>query len=398
MTRTEHPASGPSHRVPDREPELLRASGFEDLLSAVPSMIGMRPENSLVVVPFLGRRASGGFRIPLPERLRRAEIEELARGCVRIIRSVPHAGSVLAVVYTAASYEQSGGVPMLELGRAILRRVERTDFGIVGVAWVADDGWGRYTVPTETRRPRPLSEIETSETGLFARAATPEPLDVVALASLPAVDDDDRAVVAAVLARGAVDRERNVIPTVERWLEGGVTPQWEARIIRILQSPPLRDQLTIQIALGREAAEESRRRQRRLEAVQAFTGETMDEIVERELASEDADAHDIAAAALLMGTGSGPDRDRIGPATDALARLAALAPLESRPAVLTVLAWCWWSRGVASLAAVHLDSALRIDPGYSMAQLYTSVFNYRSLPDWVIDEASRSLVSASERP
>ena len=359
-------------------------------------MIGMRPENALVVVPFLGKRAGGGFRIPLPLRLRRAEIEELARGCVRVMESIPRAGSVLAVVYTGASYESSRGIPHLELGRAVVRRLESTDLGIVGVGCVAADGWGRYTMTAECRAPRSLAEITGSETGLFARAAAPEPLDIAALAELPAVSEEDRALVRDVLSSPAT-REPDVIPLVERWLAGPPAPRRDAALIRVLQSPALRDQTTLQIALGSGAALEARRRQLRLEALQAFTGRTMDELVARDLEEEAPDGRERASAALLIGTGPGPDPHRIELATTALARSAALAPVEERPPVLTVLAWCWWARGVSSLAARSLAEALRIDPRYSMALLYTSVFDVRPVPDWVIEAASRSLDRAAAR-
>lgn len=394
MTATPRPHA--SRHAPHREPELVRASGFADLLAAVPSMIGIHPDECLVIVPFLGSRAGGGFRIPLPTRLRRAEIEELARGSVRVMESMPRAGSALAVVYTRDSYESSQGIPLLELGRAVLRRLERTPLGIVGVACVASDGWGRYTLPDETRAPRPLDEIDGSETGLFARAAAPEPLDVAALAELPAVSEADRALVEEDLARPALGMQE-VIPLVERWLSGPPVPRREAALIRILQAPALRDQTTLQIALGAETAEAAWQRQRRLESVQAFTGETMDEIVKREMLTAHSDEQDLAAAQLLMGAGPGPDRDRLSLATTALARAAALAPLDARPPVLTVLAWCWWARGVASLAAVHLEEALRIDPTYSMAQLYGSVFAARSVPDWVVESAARALEGAAAR-
>ncbi|MWV59715.1 DUF4192 family protein [Rathayibacter sp. VKM Ac-2754] len=393
MTATDRSPS----TAPAREPELLRAREFADLLAIVPSMIGMRAEDSLVVVPFLGRRAGGGFRLPLPDRLRRSEIQALARGCTGLMAAVRDADAALAVVYTSGTFEQSRGIPLLDLGRAVLRRLERTDLGIVGVACVAADGWGRYTIPAESRSPRPLSELEGSEAGILARAATPDPLDVRALAGLPDVSAADRAIVAAVLDRGpgvALD----AISMVERWLASPPTAGQDARIIRVMQSPALRDRITIQIALGRGAAEQSRRLQHRLEAVQATTGESMDEIVERETAASDVDEHALASAALMMGTGAGPDRHRVERATASLARLAALAPREARPPVLTVLAWCWWALGVASLAAIHLESALRIDPGYSMAQLYRTVFASRSLPDWVVGAASESLVAASEHP
>ena len=50
----------------------------------------------------------------------------------------------------------------------------------------------------EEREPRPLAEIEESRTGVLARAAAPEPLDVTALAALPTVSDSDRATVEAI--------------------------------------------------------------------------------------------------------------------------------------------------------------------------------------------------------
>ncbi|WKK71094.1 hypothetical protein Q0F99_16050 [Rathayibacter oskolensis] len=265
------------------------------------------------------------------------------------------------------------------------------------MACVAPDGWGRYTDPAESRDPRPPAEIDDSEAGVLARATSPDPLDVAVLAELPEVAPSDRAVVAAILERGP-GAVRDVVSMVERWLISPPAAGRDGGIVRILQSPALRDQVTVQIALGRAAAEQSRRLQHRLEAVQRRTGETMDEIVARETAAGEVDDLDRSSAALLLGTGTGPDRPRVEHATAALARLAALAPREARPPVLTVLAWCWWSLGVTSLAAVHLESALRIDPSYSMARLYSTVFSYRALPDWIVGAASRSLVAASERP
>lgn len=377
-------------------PELLRASGLCDLLAAVPSMIGMQPENALVVVPFLARRAGGGFRLSLPQRLRRTEIEALAHSCVRVVESIPQANSALAILYTSDSYEEAHGIPLRDLGRAVVRRLERTTLGIVGVACVASDGWGRYTDPGECRNARPLSEIDGSETGLLARAATPEPLNLAALAELPRVSAEDRESVAKVLARPSLGID-GIVPLVEHWLTGSSTPRQEGMLIRILQSSPFRDQTTVQIALGPSRAQETCRWQRYLERTQRLTHESMDEIVGRELDASGSEASERADADLLMGTGPAPDCARIELATAALARAAALAPRKARPAVLTVLAWCWWARGVSSLASAHLEEALRIDPSYSMAQLYWSVFAARSVPDWVLDAASRSLVAAERR-
>lgn len=395
MTGTDHLTTARHH--PPREPELLRASGFADLLAAVPSLIGVHPDEALVVVPFLGNRAGGGFRFPLPDRLRRAEIDQLAGRCVRFAASMPRATAVLAIVYTRQTYEGARGVPLLDLGRTVLRRLERTDLGIVGVACVAADGWGRYTIPDETREPRPIAEIEGSETGILARAAAPEPLDATALAALPAVSEADRAIAAAVVRHPAAG-VRDVVGLVERWLHGPPAPRQEAALIRVMQSPPLRDQTTLQIALGSGSALEERRRQERLEAEMARSGRRMEEVVREQTDAGLSDAHDLATAALMMGTGPCPDLERVERATGRLARAAALAPITARPPVLTVLAWCWWALGVSSVAGRHLEEALRIDPHYSMAKLYWTVFEVRPVPDWAIEAAARSLDRAAARP
>jgi hypothetical protein len=392
MTPTDRLAT--ARHSPSREPELLRVSGLPDLLAAVPSMIGLHPEDALVVVPFLGNRAGGGFRFPIPHRLRRAEIDQLAGRCERFTASISRATGVLAIVYTRQSYETAHGIPLLDLGRTVLRRLERTDLGIVGVACVAADGWGRYTSIEETREPRPLAEIEESRTGVLARAAAPEPLDVTALAALPTVSDSDRATVEAIV-RHPASGAHDVIGLVERWLHGPPAPRQEATLIRVLQSPALRDQATLQIALGCETAFEERRRQKRLEEEQARTGRSMDELVEGDADAGLEDAHDLLSASLMMGTGPGPDLERTERATGRLARAAALAPVEARPPVLTVLAWCWWALGVSSIATRHLEEALRIDPHYSLAKLHRSVLEIRAVPDWVLDSATRSLDRAA---
>ncbi|NQX06565.1 DUF4192 family protein [Rathayibacter sp. VKM Ac-2856] len=395
MTGTDRLTTTRHH--PHREPEILRASGLADLLAAVPSMIGVQPDDALVVVPFLGNRAGGGFRFPLPARLRRAEIDQLAGRCVRFAASMPRATAVLAIVYTRQTYADARGVPLLDLGRAVLRRLERTDLGIVDVACVAGDGWGRYTSTVETREPRPLAEIEGSETGILARAAAPEPLDATALAVLPKVSDADRAIAAAIVRHPAAG-VRDVVGLVERWLHGPPAPRQEAALIQVLQSPPLRDQTTLQIALGSGSAIEERRRQRDLEVEMARSSRTMDEVVQEQAEAGPTDAHDLASASLMMGTGPCPDLERVEQATARLARAAALAPVSARPPVLTVLAWCWWALGVSTVAARHLEEALRIDPHYSMAKLYWTVFEMRAVPDWAIEAAARALDRAAARP
>ncbi|MBO0984698.1 DUF4192 family protein [Rathayibacter sp. SD072] len=380
-----------------REVELVRAKGFADLLSVVPSLLGVLPQESLVVVPFLGRRTVGGFRLPLAAELRPSDVDALAEGAVASLAAVPEADGVLAVVYTDRSFDAEAGIPRPQLGRALVERLERTDLGIVGVACVASDGWGRYTIPSERRTPRPLAGIEDSESGLFSRAVADEPLDVSALAVLPVVEEDDRRVVEAVLATPPGGMLEDPTAVVERWLQGPSVARREGRVLQLLQSPPLRDQLTLQIALGPHRARSSFLRMVRQQAEQEFTGETMDEIIAREAAIGRTDARDVADAELLMGEGPGPDRGRLERATTALARTAALAPPGVRVPVLTVLAWCWWARGVGSLAALHLGEARRLDPAYSMAQLYESLFAARRVPGWVLDGTSRRLLAAAER-
>ncbi|WP_228493646.1 MULTISPECIES: DUF4192 family protein [unclassified Rathayibacter] len=394
MSSFERTSSVPS--ASPREPEIVRASELHDVLAAVPALIGLRPVESLVVLPLLGSRAVGGFRIALPSRMRRAEVEEVARRCVRAMERMPQATGVLIAVYTRRTYAECRGIPFIDLGRAVVSRLERTRLRIVAVACVAGDGWGRYTDRFDARTPRPLLEIEGSDVGLFASASAPDPLDVETLSALPEVTAADRAVVEEVLGRD-VPLVLDIVALVERWLATPPTPQREARVIQILQSPALRDQTTLQIALGAGMAGEAAARRRQLDAIGVVTGESVSEVAVREFDAGGLSAHDVAASSLLMGRGTAPDQKRLELATAALARLAALAPVESRVPVLTVLAWCWWARGVASLAHAHLDEALRLDPSYSMAQLYSSLFVAISVPEWVVAGASRALSEAAAR-
>ncbi|PPG19727.1 hypothetical protein C5C74_06090 [Rathayibacter sp. AY1E8] len=372
MTSTQRTPAPPSRR---RDPEVLRASAIQDLLAAVPSIIGIRPEESVVVVPFLGTRAGGGFRIPLPETLRGMEAEALAGGCAAMMETMPRATGVLVVVCTRAGYAEERGIPHLDLGHAVLRRLERTRLDIIAVACIAADGWGRYTDAEECRRPRPLLEIERSETGVLARAVADEPLDIDALSVLPPVVEEDRALVAEVLRRPPLvgDTER----LVERWLSGPRDVRREGLIVRTLQSPPLRDRVTVQIA----------------RSPQGGVGVPPGAVGDARAGTDD--DHDLELSALLLGSGRAPERGRLARATGLLARAAALAPEEARSSVLTVLAWCWWARGVSSLAGLHLDEALRLDPDDSMARLYASLFAARPLPDWVLAAAAEALDAAS---
>ena len=59
MTAKTHAPSSP-------EPAVVKAHGAADLLSLVPLLIGCRPRDSVVLVPFAGARAAGGLRLDLP--------------------------------------------------------------------------------------------------------------------------------------------------------------------------------------------------------------------------------------------------------------------------------------------------------------------------------------------
>lgn len=254
--------------------DTIKASTSADFLAAVPAITGFTARNSVVLVGFEGNLTCGAFRVDLPDRDRNTDHRACISAVLAILARMRSATGVTPVIYTDQSFEASQGIPHLEFGRTLTKRIHDSGYSLPNAFCVAVDGWASYFDADYPREGHPLAEIETSRVGSSARAARGEPIgDVSEIGKLPEPDptfarqlDDALGLiedgygyeVELLLVRlsGMSDlhplgwaelcalRKRDELPP-EAW----------AWLIHLAQSPASRDLLMLQFAFGEAVAE-----------------------------------------------------------------------------------------------------------------------------------------------
>jgi hypothetical protein len=374
--------------------EIVKAASTADFLAMVPALAGCDVARSIVFVPFRGKRTFGtACRIDLPKRGRRADIRTVVHGALGVVSRIRDADRVDVVVYTDSSFESERGIPHLELGRAAVDGLRRAGFHVGLAACVAADGWGDYLDRSHHERGRPLDEVEGSAAGERAR-------ELVADESgsrdrdVPDADPEARQKVARILGFAPPDPDEELehfeheMPTVD-WFEMVLTGHDEtvfvAMALMMFEDPASRDAALLHYAFGREIGMAAVAEGSRLAAVHEATGESMDAIVEAEMAAGESGAGVDLSNMLLGRTDRIPDRERLGAAIRMLRAVVAHAPDELRPGPLTMLGWCLWAIGSAAAAGAMLDRAVKLAPEYRMAALLRTWVDAGTLPDWLFN-------------
>lgn len=392
------------------QPTIIKASRAHDFLALVPQLTGFLPRNSAVLVAFRGNRTCGALRFNLPEPHTPDTVHHrVASTLVGTLCKIPGVDAVVPVVYTDQSFRQIGGMPQHRFATALVRAAERSGFLVRDVLCVASDGWGSYDDPECPRDGRPLSDIAHSATA-EALADAPVIGTIESRADLPASIPALREKVARLYRRyrrlaadgsALLAAAGDVIDAIDaaedllRWNEAEPVPEAVAALLFLVQAPPTRDQVMLQIAFGEEIGRLARAMNQRYAAIREATGRSFDEIAMAELSASRRDpaarteASDAAAlmANLLTGfTRERPDPDRVERGLRMLALVVAHAPRAARPAPLCMLAWLSWTLGRGSVAGIFIDRVLAIDPGYSMAHTLDAMFDAGHLPEWAYAE------------
>lgn len=364
--------------------EIIRAASTADLLALTPALVGFEPRRSLVLIPFVGTRTlPSALRVDLPRRRREKEARELSHVMLGMLSRFRGVDGVAVVVYSDATFEQERGIPYLDLARAMTANLERAGFRVVEAACVAPDGWELYD-GTHHARGRPLSEIAASSVHSELPERSAEAVPEVAAAL--------RASAHLRLLRGDL-LDADIIEVIE---DAVTAEEWTAAtaatLLALVTSPPLRDVVLLQWAFGRQTGEDVYDQSMLWSAMRERTGETMDELVARELAEAaelGVEAEGVQHAGLLRGHSDAmPSRERLGSALRAARRLVAFAPSEALAPALTIEAWMLWALGRGSAAGDALDRALDHDPGYGLAHVLQAVLGAGMLPDWVFTAAA----------
>ena len=386
------------------QPTIIKTSRAHDFLALVPQLTGFLPRNSVVLVAFRGNRTCGALRFNLPEpEATTAVHQRIASTLTGMLCKITGVDAVVPVVYTDQPFRKPGGMPQQRFASSLVAAAERSGFLVRDVLCVASDGWGSYDDPQCPRNGRPLSDIAGSAVAL---AAPPPPGTIESLATLPHADRGLKEKVGRLyrrqrrfasdtpaLALGDSDVLDAITAAEEMllWEEQAPDAEALAALLILVQAPPTRDQVMLQVAFGEEIGVLARDLNRRYEALRDATGRSFDEIAlaEREAAErERGSVGEAAQAGVLLGkllTGSSrerPDPDRVEAAIVRLQLMVAHAPRAARPAPLCMLAWLSWTLGRGSVAGIFIDQCLGIDPGYSMAHTLGAMFDAGHLPEW----------------
>ena len=387
---------------------IIRAAAAHDLLALVPALAGFVPERSIVCVAFRGSRSAGVLRHDLPRRAR--DRPSLVSAIVGTLCRMPGVDAVVPIAYTDRTFESSRGLPERVLLALLVRRFEQAGFQVRDALCRAADGWGSLLDPATPARGHALAMIDESAAATALPEGEPGHASATASARMPERDEGLAEAIAGELAAFAelddvatqLDRlgdDADPVALVEALVEevpdgpesSSVTGLRLAWFLHLAERPPIRDAMMLQFAFGPvvgaaahdDALETAERAERH--------GETVDELVRRELADgAEGEVSELLGRLLLGRSTLRPDAPRVERALEATRLAAAHAPDELRVAPLCIAAWLAWSLGRGSAAGAHIDLAVEASPGHSMASLLSAFIGSGTLPEWAFADPRSS--------
>ncbi|MBC7762455.1 MAG: DUF4192 domain-containing protein [Candidatus Saccharibacteria bacterium] len=378
---------------------ILKANGPADLLAMAPPMVGFLPRNSVVLVAFRGKRTCGAMRFDLPPSDNPVVHKRVVTTIVGMFCKLPEVDAAVVIVYTDDEFGSSDAIPQAAFAELIGRRLTLSGFELRESICQAADGWASYFDPDVPAGGHPLAWIAEST---VARAIDNQremfPPQASMIDRVPRAEESQRMRLAkrleayenvrASIVRGDGPMPPSVFDVVEDLpLFAERALAWDAAeldangalLVFVLQGPPIRDLVMLQWAFGIEVGD----RVWNLDRQDGVSDGPPEDLAGRgDLAGRD-DLADIGD--LMMGIGPRPDPRRIEGGIALLLELTSRAEDVRRPPLLCMLAWLNWALGHGSQAGLHLDEALAIAPGYSMAQLLRSMTGTGILPEWAFE-------------
>ena len=394
------------------EPTILRSRTGADFLATLPTLAGFTAPDSLLLVPFRGKRTTGGvFRIGLEAFRRSPHLADAADGLVGALRRIPTCDAAVIVICADESFPVAR-LLWEPLWRALEEAMDEAGISTKDALLQTPDGWGSFYESDLAAEGRPLAEIDQSP--LAAEAAEsregkqvrpydadltfpdPEPAFATALRDAVILRLDFEEVSDSFGVLSPAPRIDPLVLAENLLARSGpdaVSVPEYAQLIQLCALPATRDQLIVQIAFGRKAGAAVARDNARLHRIQDRTGMSMDEVVESELRAGRKGSADLDGA-LLGQTRRIPDRERLGRAIDLLRRAVPALQFADRGGPLCVLAWLEWAIGANTVAAALIADARRADPHLRMAGLLDELFRTLS-PSWLYDRLQPSSPSTA---
>ncbi|GAA1802975.1 DUF4192 family protein [Agromyces neolithicus] len=374
---------------------IIRAASAHDFLALVPSLAGFQPRRSLVCVAFDGNRTVGVLRHDLPVRAR--DNAALVSVAVGTLCRMPGVDAVVPVLYTDRSFGSARGIPERRLAEQFIRRAEQAGFVVRDALCRAADAWGSYLDRATPASGHPLAMIDENPVTDHAPDAA-EVLDGPdSVAALPAPDGRAAVRIAEALGRFAdaepgdavferLGDDIDPVELVESLMSGEPASQPVVRLawfLHLAARPAFRDGMMLQFAfgpvVGAAAHDDAIASAERAEA----SGESIDELVRREVADGEHDEVTDLLSRLMLGQSTlRPERTRVERALALLRPLIANAPVAARVGPLCIAAWLAWSLGRGSAAGAFIDRAIELDPAHPMAGLLATFIGSGALPEW----------------
>ncbi|WP_029144476.1 DUF4192 family protein [Microbacterium luticocti] len=382
------------------EPTILRSRTSADLLAILPVLAGHTLSESLVIVPFRGKRTMSVIRLDLQGPDDQAWAEGLAAVAVGMLSRLTECDGAAIAVYTGDTFPVAYAA-WDESVRVMGDALEAAGFRVKDALCVAADGYASWYDDEAPFDGHPLSDIDDNP--LAAQAAQADGGRALAphraVAVLPDPDPALAARLVAAVEDLLVDGVRSdafgrMMPAelpdgvelVERLLahepDAVPFPQLTG-LAALAMLPARRDEMTLQIAFGREIGVRARADSDRWHQRCRESGRSMDDEVRCAIDADPAVLHD-GPGTLLLGLGDQvPDVDRIRRGIEILRHVVAHLSVDLRPDLLCMLAWLHWAIGEGTPAGIHIDTALRIDPDHRMAQNVRMLIGGGRLPEWI---------------
>lgn len=325
-----------------------KATGAGDFLAVLPAMLGYRPTESVVAVPFAGTRTIGAMRFDLPEADKAAELARVATG---LICKVENVTGLALVVYGERERAEA-------VGAQIVAQAAACGLQLIDRLYVAGDAWGVIGEDATEALPETPAHLAAMLTASDQHAGAALPVVDEALAREVAEALPTDLPVALALAGGDT---LDVIERALSWdgadLEAGAV----ALLSGMLNRPALRDVALVQWAHGSAAGESA---------------------LDAQIRWEQGEEYPQHLARVMWGEGPRPDAKRLDAALTACRYVAALSPEEAQVGPLAAAAWLSWALGRSTHADAYARRALAIDSEHGLSQIVRTFVDAGHLPEF----------------
>lgn len=371
---------------------VVKAADAAQFLSLVPRMLGFRPRDSLVLVPFRGSRSVGALRFDLPAPGAPDAPAGIAATVVGMVCRIPDVDRFALIVYADAALDaaREARAPLVD---AVRTRADECGLPLVDELLVGLDAWAAYDDPGRGGPSDMFDEVD-GDPGVAADQASAAELPEVdparrectaralqalrgAVALLCGPDDADtgdpasdppgpRIDPCALEAAVQLDDLPALFERALSWDAASLDPSSAAVLTWCLARPAVRDIALVQWCAGSTAG---------------------DEALDAQLRWEEGEEYPSHLAMFLWGEGERPVPTRLHAALALVRSVAALAPPEAQAGPLATAAWLSWALGRSTHAERYARAATAAEPEHGLAEIVLSFVGAGHLPDWAFQRA-----------